>query len=243
MSPVVAPSPERTQRLCSAALRCPRSPTVPWEWVMPASPWRPLEALIVVLNREDALEGSPGRQMGWGVRATLGGGGGEAGPSSCPFWSLCLLLLQITGSSGRDVTGLQDASPSRSWAPGHCPGSCPTSDRADTAQLAPLLPRDLLLHLACGCYHPFTSRDWQLTSSIPKTKSSIQGGLRGDPVHLGPGLQTILLDRGTPGASGDWGFLYLKSGRREETQVEGAAPQIEEPYRVPFLGKRRPAHP
>lgn len=69
------------------------------------------------------------------------GDGGEAGPSSCPFWSL-RLLLQITGSSGRDVTGLQDAGPSRSWAAGHCPGSCPISDRADTAQLSPLLPRD-----------------------------------------------------------------------------------------------------
>lgn len=212
---------------------------------MPASPWRPLGTLIVVLNREDALEGSPGRRMGWGVRATLGGGGGEAGPSSCPFWSLCLLLLQITGSSGRDVTGLQDASPSRNWAPGHCPGSCPTSDRADTAQLAPLLPCDpspvgalsqtLGMWLLSSFYFPRLAADVQ----HPQDK----GGLRGDPVRLGPGLQTILLDRGTPGASGDWGFLYLTSGRREETQVEGTAPQIEALYRVPFLGKRRPAHP
>lgn len=38
--------------------------------------------------------------------------------------------------------GLQDAGSSRSWAHGHCPGSCPICDRADTAQLSPLLPRD-----------------------------------------------------------------------------------------------------
>ena len=45
---------------------------------MPASPWCPLEALIVVLYREDALEDSPGVRMVMGCQGHMGWGvGGE----------------------------------------------------------------------------------------------------------------------------------------------------------------------
>ena len=58
----------------------PWSPTImctAWEWVMPASPWCPLEALIVVLYREDALEDSPGVQMVMGCQGHMRWGVGE----------------------------------------------------------------------------------------------------------------------------------------------------------------------
>lgn len=134
MSPVVAPLPERTQRLCSAALRCPRSPTVPWEWVMPASPWRPLEALIVVLNREDALEGSPGRRMVMGCQGHTGWGWVRG-------WSIILSILVPAPPSSADH-GLI-------WEGCHRPSRCRSLKELGPWSLPWLLP-----HLWQGRYSP-----------------------------------------------------------------------------------------
>lgn len=90
---------------------------------------------------------------------------------------------------------------------------------------------------------PLLHKTGQLTPSIPKTKGSIQGGLKGNPVCLGPGLQRLTFDHGAPGASGDRGFCIssLEGGRK--SRVEGAAPQIEVLYHVPFLGRGAPCPP
>ena len=78
---------------------------------MPSSPWLPLDALIVVLNREDALEGSPGRRMVMGCQGHTGWGWVRG-------WSIILSILVPAPPSSADHGLIWEGChrPSRCWS-------------------------------------------------------------------------------------------------------------------------------